>query len=81
MGKEYLSDILESVLGAIYLDSDNQTVKNIINTIFQPLVSDSLLKKDSKSQLQEYLHREENPTSNLYILQIIKKIFQIFSVM
>ena len=55
-GSRISSDILESVLGAIYLDSDNQTVKNIINIIFQPFISEGLLKKDSKSQLQEYLH-------------------------
>ena len=63
-GSRISSDILESVLGAIYLDSDNQTVKNIINMIFQPHISESLLKKDSKSQLQEYLHskRIELPT-------------------
>ena len=68
-GKRISSDILESVLGAIYLDSDNQTVKDIINRIFQPLVSDSLLKKDSKSQLQEYLHREK-------IISIFKSLIQ-----
>ena len=58
-GTRVSSDILESVLGAIYLDSDGQTTKNIINVIFKPLVSESLLKKDSKSQLQEYLHSKK----------------------
>ena len=54
-GSRIYSDILEAVLGAIYLDSDGETTKNIIDAIFKPLVSDRLLTKDSKSQLQEYL--------------------------
>ena len=75
-GKRISSDILESVLGAIYLDSDNQTVKDIINRIFQPLVSDSLLKKDSKSQLQEYLHREKIPLPTYTSRKSLKKSFK-----
>jgi len=75
-GKRISSDIFESVLGAIYLDSDNQTVKKILDTIFQPLVSDGLLKKDSKSQLQEYLHREKIPLPTYTSRKSSKKSFK-----
>ena len=33
------SDIFESIIAAIYLDSDNKKVKKIINKIFMPLIS------------------------------------------
>ena len=75
-GRRISSDIIESVLGAIYLDSDSQTVKKIINTVFQPLISDSLLKKDSKSQLQEYLHREKIPLPTYTSRKSLKKSFK-----
>ena len=75
-GSRISSDILESVLGAIYLDSNDLTVKEIINTIFQPLVSESLLKKDSKSQLQEYLHSKKIPLPTYTSSKSSKKSFK-----
>ena len=75
-GSKISSDILESVLGAIYLDSNSQTIKNIINTTFQPLLSDTLLKKDSKSQLQEYLHRKKIPLPTYSSRKSSKKSFK-----
>ena len=75
-GSRISSDILESVLGAIYLDSNDLTVKDIINTIFQPLVSESLLKKDSKSQLQEYLHSKKIPLPTYTSSKSSKKSFK-----
>ena len=58
-GKNFSSDIFESLIAAIYLDSDHNTTKYIIKKIFEPLMSDNLLSKDSKSVLQEYLHRKK----------------------
>ena len=75
-GSRIASDILESILGAIYLDSDSQTIKKIINNIFQPLVSKSLLKKDSKSQLQEYLHSKKIPLPTYTSSKSSKKSFK-----
>ncbi len=75
-GSRIASDILESILAAIYLDSDSQTIKKIINNIFQPLVSKSLLKKDSKSQLQEYLHSKKIPLPTYTSSKSSKKSFK-----
>jgi len=55
-----LSDTLEAIIGAIYLDSDYYTAKDVIRKIFDPLIKDPSNKgklKDYKSQLQEYTQR------------------------
>ena len=75
-GSRIASDILESVLGAIYLDSNSHTIKNIINNIFQPLVSESLLKKDPKSLLQEHLHSKKIPLPAYTSSKSTKKSFK-----
>jgi ribonuclease-3 len=53
------SDIFESLLGAIYLDSDYETVRDIIHTLFIPSLTDKLSRKDSKTLLQEYMHSKQ----------------------
>tara|TARA_B100001093_G_scaffold506667_1_gene565983 strand:- start:1689 stop:2354 length:666 start_codon:yes stop_codon:yes gene_type:complete len=53
------SDILESLVGAIYLDSSYETVRDTIQGIFIPLLSDNLSQKDSKTLLQEYMHSKQ----------------------
>ena len=53
------SDILESLIGAIYLDSNYETVRAIIHDLFIPSLSDNLTQKDSKTLLQEYLHSKQ----------------------
>ena len=55
------SDILESLIGAIYLDSDYKTVRDTIHYLFIPLLSDNLTQKDSKTLLQEYMHSKQLP--------------------
>ncbi len=70
------SDILESIIGAIYLDCKTKTVKKIINELFKPLISQELLKKDSKSQLQEYLHSKKIPLPNYVTYKSTKKSFK-----
>ena len=56
-----LADAFEAILGAIFLDSDYLTVKNIILELFVDLINqsrpeDSL--KDFKTQLQELLQKK-----------------------
>ena len=53
------SDIFEALIGAIYLDSDYETVRDTIHDIFIPTLSDNLSQKDSKTLLQEYMHSKQ----------------------
>ena len=53
------SDIFESLIGAIFLDSDYETVRDTIHDLFIPLLSDNLSQKDSKTLLQEYMHSKQ----------------------
>lgn len=50
------ADLFESIIGALYLDSNFDEVKKIINNIFLPLLSDVISQKDSKTILQELCH-------------------------
>ena len=50
------SDIFESLIGALYLDSNYETVRDIVHILFKPLLSDTLSDKDAKTLLQEYMH-------------------------
>ena len=53
------SDIFESLVGAMYLDSNYETIRDIVHNIFMPLLSDKLADKDSKTLLQEYMHSKK----------------------
>ena len=53
------SDIFESLIGAIYLDSDYETVRDTLHDLFIPSLSDNLSQKDSKTLLQEYMHSKQ----------------------
>ena len=53
------SDIFESLVGAIYLDSNYETVRDTIHDLFIPTLSDNLFQKDSKTLLQEYMHSKQ----------------------
>jgi ribonuclease-3 len=53
------SDIFESLIGALYLDSNYETVKDIVHNLFVPLLSDNLSDKDAKTLLQEYMHSKK----------------------
>tara|TARA_B100001059_G_scaffold128810_1_gene128676 strand:- start:873 stop:1544 length:672 start_codon:yes stop_codon:yes gene_type:complete len=53
------SDIFESLIGALYLDSNHETVRDIVHKIFTPLLSDNLSDKDPKTLLQEYMHSKK----------------------
>ena len=57
--EKVLEDVFEAVIGAIYLDSDFETVKKVILKWYQSVISninlDTIKVKDSKSKLQEIL--------------------------
>ena len=55
------SDIFESLIGAIYLDSNYETVRDTIHNLFIPSLSENLFQKDSKTLLQEYMHSKQLP--------------------
>jgi len=59
-----LSDALESVFGAIFLDGGIDAIRNIIFGIFAPLAEKAKKqKKDSKSTLQELLQKNSRETA------------------
>ena len=51
------SDILESIFGALYLDSSFNKVSKIIYTLFRDQLDDNLYTKDAKTNLQEFLQK------------------------
>lgn len=57
--EKILEDVFEALIGAIYLDSDFATVKDVILSWYKPILSsidiDSVKVKDNKSKLQEIL--------------------------
>lgn len=59
-----LSNTLESVIGAIFLDSDMQTCRQIVLQVYASLLNTISLEnssKDSKTALQEYLQGRHLP--------------------
>ncbi|RUO38230.1 ribonuclease III [Aliidiomarina shirensis] len=57
-----LSDAVEAIIGAIFLDSDIQTVQEIVRAWYQPLLKDikpGNSQKDPKTRLQEYLQSRQ----------------------
>ena len=59
-----LSDALESVFGAIYLDGGLDAVRNVIARMFAPLAADARkTAKDSKTLLQELLQKNSRETA------------------
>ncbi len=57
--KAIIADALEALLGAIFLDSDFNTVCNIVYELFIPYIDLALENKDYKSILQEKLQSEK----------------------
>lgn len=59
-----LSDALEAVVGAIYLDSDFETCRQVVRPWFEPII-DSLpvgrVGKDAKTRLQEWVQSRQSP--------------------
>lgn len=68
-----LSDALEAVFGAVYLDSDFATVRDCILSLFEERlqsVSEVTTLKDSKTRLQEYLQAQHKPLPTYSVVRI-----------
>jgi ribonuclease-3 len=70
------ADVVEAIFGAIYLDSDFETVSTVILELYSDLLvkinpSDSL--KDSKTELQEYLQKRGKPLPKYELVKTLGK--------
>ncbi|MEK9887950.1 MAG: ribonuclease III [Gammaproteobacteria bacterium] len=70
------ADAIEAILGAIYLDSDLETTRNVILKLFAERVdmldpNESL--KDAKTQLQELLQKFKRPLPEYQLIEMIGK--------
>jgi len=63
-----LSDALEAVLGAIYLDGGADTVRGVVFRLFKPLANDAPALRDNKTTLQEILQKNSRETAVYYII-------------
>ena len=70
------SDVFESLIAAMYLDSDLITIKKIIYHIFKTKLSDSWLSKDFKTQLQELMHSKKIPLPKYTTMNSKRKSFK-----
>ena len=64
------SDILESLFGALYLDSSFNKVSEIIYALFIDQLDDNLFSKDPKTNLQEFLQKKWNVITVILYAQI-----------
>jgi ribonuclease-3 len=66
-----LSDVFDSILGAIFLDGGIEEVRALILRLYEPIADKtSVGKKDYKTALQEHLQRKGNATA---VYSIIKE--------
>jgi len=59
-----LADVVESIIGAIYLEAGIEAARNTIHTLFAKRIEQldpNIQIKDSKTQLQEYLQSRQLP--------------------
>ena len=71
--RSILSDAFEAVIGAIYLDSDIDTVRQCILPFFKPQLDQcdpARVKKDAKTRLQEYLQSRSYALPEYVVLNI-----------
>lgn len=69
-----ISDALEAIIGAIYLDSDIQTIKQLILAWYQTRlvqIQPGIKQKDSKTRLQEYLQGQRQNRPVYLIVEVI----------
>ena len=59
-----IADAVEALLGAIYLDSDFNTIDKIIQQIFNQKLASIKLPEDYKTQLQEWCQRNSKSMPN-----------------
>ena len=70
------ADTVEAIFGAVFLDSDFDTVNTVILDLYQPMLdtinpNDSL--KDPKTQLQEYLQKRGNTLPKYELVKTMGK--------
>ncbi len=65
-----LENVLEAVIGAIYLDSSLDAVKSVIHRLWQPFI-DSMIEvpTDPKSKLQEILQKDGHPLPKYELIE------------
>jgi len=65
-----LSDALESILGAVFLDGGMEEVRQVVLRLFEPIVDKAVRQvKDHKSTLQEYLQKQSQETATYEIIR------------
>ena len=79
-----LSDVLEALIAAIYLDSDYLQAEKVVLRLFDDLLQavdvDSSM-KDAKTKLQEYLQGRQKPLPDYQVMQTSGKSHdQVFTV-
>lgn len=57
-----LENVMEALIGAVYLDSNYDTIKEIVTQLWRKLIKnhDKIIKKDDKSSLQEWTQKTYN---------------------
>ena len=71
--RSILADAFEAVIGAIYLDSDIDTVRHHLLPFFKPRLDEcdpDTVSKDPKTRLQEYLQARGNALPEYTVLNI-----------
>lgn len=66
-----LSDAVEGIIGAVYLDSDMQTCKTMVLNWFEPYldtIKPGVGQKDPKTRLQELLQARQQPLPNYEVV-------------
>lgn len=68
-----LANTLEALFGAIFLDSDFNTTRDVINSLYIPIlntISPKTIGKDAKTLLQEYLQGQQLPLPQYNVVAI-----------
>ncbi|OCG01294.1 ribonuclease III [Gilliamella sp. wkB112] len=68
-----ISDAVEAIIGAIYLDSDIETIRQLILSWYQSRLDEikpGIKQKDAKTRLQEYLQGIHHPRPCYLILEV-----------
>ncbi|MCP3697373.1 MAG: ribonuclease III [Aliivibrio sp.] len=68
-----LADAVEAIIGAIYLDSDTETIRGIILSWYQTRldsIEPGVSQKDPKTRLQEYLQGRRKPLPTYTVTKI-----------